>query len=377
MQTPLTLSLRVALFILTLTPSVLSAQSTEWVRFYKGTWGTQTVAVNLTREGTIIHGHVPLAACEGNCTIEGQLESGSTWSLQVMHPQDGSAIAKWLVTLGADGNLSGAEEGNPANVVMLKPDCSLGSLQFELVTVTDSQRLKVNVAQGTEIPRGFFSFQYYKPVKGRNYEELKWAQVELKTAIFGEMADAGSPEQILASQRDTFFADYQSIAADWDTLAEPWFFTWEAEAGTRIMHNEKGILLYEIDYSSYTGGAHGGYAAYYIILDVQNQHRIEYGDIFPDDERTKAKLSKLLEENFLAERNEMGAGMKKVEEELFEDHIDPNTNLYFTEDGIGFFYNEYEIAPYSSGPVEILISWKEAAKLMLPGCALRRIMPAN
>jgi hypothetical protein len=44
--------------------------------------------------------------------------------------------------------------------------------------------------------------------------------------------------------------------------------------------------------------------------------------------------------------------------------VDPNDNFFITGGGIGFFYNPYEIAPYSSGSTEIFLPWEEILPLL-------------
>jgi len=49
---------------------------------------------------------------------------------------------------------------------------------------------------------------------------------------------------------------------------------------------------------------------------------------------------------------------------LFENKIAYNDNFAVTKEGLKFYYNNYEIAPYASGPTEILITYSELNDLI-------------
>jgi hypothetical protein len=43
-----------------------------------------------------------------------------------------------------------------------------------------------------------------------------------------------------------------------------------------------------------------------------------------------------------------------------------NDNFYISEKGIGFFYNEYDIAPYVMGPTEVLVPYEAIKPYIRP-----------
>ena len=45
--------------------------------------------------------------------------------------------------------------------------------------------------------------------------------------------------------------------------------------------------------------------------------------------------------------------------EFPEDKFELNKNYGFKKEGIVFYYNNYEIAPYAAGPTEVLIPYNE------------------
>ncbi len=50
--------------------------------------------------------------------------------------------------------------------------------------------------------------------------------------------------------------------------------------------------------------------------------------------------------------------------EFPEDKFELNKNYGFKKEGIVFYYNNYEIAPYAAGPTEIVIPYNEIQELI-------------
>lgn len=61
--------------------------------------------------------------------------------------------------------------------------------------------------------------------------------------------------------------------------------------------------------------------------------------------------------------------VKDLEEIGFFDvaDIELNKNFYVNKEGITYTYNEYDIAGYALGTIEILLSYKDISGYMIPG----------
>ena len=46
--------------------------------------------------------------------------------------------------------------------------------------------------------------------------------------------------------------------------------------------------------------------------------------------------------------------------------IAPNNNFWMNDKGVHYVYNQYEIAPYSMGPIEITIPFEEVLSIIIP-----------
>ncbi len=121
------------------------------------------------------------------------------------------------------------------------------------------------------------------------------------------------------------------------------------------------ICLFSREHYDFTGGAHGNESMIYFVFDTKEKKKLELTDIFP--ESSMKELSILIEQQ-IRKQYEIEENIP-LSEYLFEDHITaPSKNFYLTEEGIGFYWNEYEIAPYSAGPVDVEISYSDLLSLM-------------
>ena len=58
---------------------------------------------------------------------------------------------------------------------------------------------------------------------------------------------------------------------------------------------------------------------------------------------------------------------------LFENKIHPSDNFWISENGISFFYNPYDLAPYSMGSITISLKYADIQELLREDAAVRRL----
>ena len=51
-------------------------------------------------------------------------------------------------------------------------------------------------------------------------------------------------------------------------------------------------------------------------------------------------------------------------EALWTEEIKPNGNFLLSEEGIVYIFNQYEIAPYAAGVIELTIPWDEVSDIL-------------
>ena len=108
-------------------------------------------------------------------------------------------------------------------------------------------------------------------------------------------------------------------------------------------------------YNEYTGGAHGMYMSTFLNMDLTLMRPLRLDDIFVGD--YQEALTDLI-------WNQLMADNKVTTHEALEDmgyastgDITPTENFYLSKEGITFYYNIYDITPYSMGPVKVTIPY--------------------
>lgn len=103
---------------------------------------------------------------------------------------------------------------------------------------------------------------------------------------------------------------------------------------------------------SYTGGAHGnGYVTYHLI-DREDGRQLELKDVFTDLDALNAIAEPYFRALFELDRTE---SLNDYGFWFDNDEFTVNENFTFIGGSVQFYYNSYEIAPYSGGPTELVI----------------------
>lgn len=118
---------------------------------------------------------------------------------------------------------------------------------------------------------------------------------------------------------------------------------------TSITYNKNGLVVAE-DYNYvYSGGAHGNYGVSYRTYDISLKKLVSFYDFF--SEEAYDTLLPLIEKE-----------IKIRDIFTFDDSIFVTDNVYFTEKGVMFVYNPYEIASYAQGIITVFLSYDKIPK---------------
>lgn len=122
------------------------------------------------------------------------------------------------------------------------------------------------------------------------------------------------------------------------------------------------LLVYRIDFNEYTGGAHGIYMSSYLNLNLKTLTPIRLTDLFVPD--YELPLTDLLWNQLMADNNV--ATHEELEDMGYTStgELTPTENFYLDRDGITFYYNVYDIAPYVMGPVKISLPYDAVRHLL-------------
>ena len=140
-----------------------------------------------------------------------------------------------------------------------------------------------------------------------------------------------------------------------------WYSYYKGIEG-RVQYYRKDLLVYRMDFNEYTGGAHGIYMSSFLNMDLKTLTPIRLADLFVPD--YELSLTDLLWNQLMADNNV--ATHEELEDMGYTSTGDltPTENFYLSEEGITFYYNVYEIAPYVMGPVKITLPFDAVRHLL-------------
>lgn len=168
-----------------------------------------------------------------------------------------------------------------------------------------------------------------------------------------------NPDSLLIKIEKDFFNSYKELNKDWHESGNS--FDWLKETSMSVTYNSDYILCLEyLDYV-YSGGAHGMTYLSHDIFSLKSGNKIVFNDIFNDN--SKEKLSEILTKQ-IRHSKQIPDSIPLTKAGYFVDVIEPGENIYINGSGIGFVYNPYEIAPYSSGITNIFVPYKQLGELL-------------
>lgn len=142
------------------------------------------------------------------------------------------------------------------------------------------------------------------------------------------------------------FPDYQAMADSLVIKNINYDSRMEWLAGCDVLWNGHGILCLESGHWEYTGGAHGNGYTEYNCFDLHSGKLLTTDDIFKKGYEEPLRLKAVQH-------------LDRDPDFIERDSLELNGNFFLTPEGIGFFYNSYEISSYTSGTPVAFIPWKE------------------
>ena len=164
------------------------------------------------------------------------------------------------------------------------------------------------------------------------------------------------------SQAVTAFVD--SIESQWKMELEE-FYDPDAEdkdlleysfqvKGSPVETSSADILSYLVEVDTYQGGAHGSHYICYYNFSIADGRLMRLQDVIPEEHRGEvlaSMMARLCRDNGVANQTELQeqTGITMLGDLYLTQNFLPD------EDSITFFFNQYEIAPYSSGIIGVTV----------------------
>jgi hypothetical protein len=155
----------------------------------------------------------------------------------------------------------------------------------------------------------------------------------------------------LTESAQAMIKDYQDFKNEFPDSPQVWNF----QLKSRINYSDSVKVSLIIAAQSYTGGAHGAVNQIYFNFD-KNGKLLKIADLVED----VGIFTTIAEQHFrIRERIKEGESYLKSGFEFPNDKFALPANIGLSKNTFILYYNQYEIAPYSSGPTQLFISFEE------------------
>lgn len=215
-------------------------------------------------------------------------------------------------------------------------ETSKESLQFEEKTISNTDGAKIEV-----------NYPFYTD----NSESAKLINKNLSNVI----ANAINPMDTLKNvsierAAEMFNTTYKNFLRDFEDSNQ----VWEAFIDAEQTYQSPQVLSVSVNSYVDTGGAHGNTVINFLNFNPENGKLYDNSDILELNDG----LKELVKENFLA-----AIGKKTVKSDLkdyfFGEEFHLPENFGFSDDGLIFLYNTYEVSAYSLGITEFEIPYDQ------------------
>lgn len=180
--------------------------------------------------------------------------------------------------------------------------------------------------------------------------------------FFHQDSIASTPALELKREKEQYFANY--ISSNEDIYDGGSSFNWGKTKALKIQHNENYILSLETYDYGYTGGAHGLPVSKFKVINLKDGHIFTLDDIFRPEYLNDLRD---IVNSALRVKYNLGKGQSLKDAGFFEDFVEPSTNFYVNKDGIGFYYNRYEAAPFAMGSIDVFVNFDKLQRIMKIG----------
>lgn len=261
----------------------------------------------------------------------------------------------------ASGNFAGTWNA-PDNKKMpfeMKEYFPNGSMPLNVYNLKSNKKLdsKVSNSPSTEIELTLlFPDKYMVPGVADSVKKI------ITKSFFGPGIAVSEPNKMMGDFKNENWDNYLKQNEEWHKQGVS--FSWEQLLSMSVAFNSSYLLCLEYLKYAFTGGAHGMTNISYDIVYLETGQLLAYTDIFK--ENTDDSLSVLLTRQ-LRKDYQVPEDVPLTKAGFFVDSVSPNRNIYVNGNGIGFLYNSYEIAPYSTGATDVFLEFSQIKDLLMRG----------
>ncbi|MDR1203364.1 MAG: DUF3298 and DUF4163 domain-containing protein [Tannerellaceae bacterium] len=239
------------------------------------------------------------------------------------------------------------------------------NIQFDSITVDKTYHM----LEQSDNPNCNLQIKFIYPLKFGNKDVLNQIRKHFITSYFGDMYEELTPEQAVDEYVNIYLEDYKSLENDFkeekekskDAPVASWFSYYETSSN-EITFNKANLLCYSVSFENYTGGAHGAHAHMNYVLNLKTGEIVTEEDIFIEEFQDALALMLV---DKIAKQNEVENARELESIGFFSvDEIFPNGNFLIDEEGITYYFNEYEIAAYVVGITRVKLLYSDIKQLL-------------
>ena len=248
---------------------------------------------------------------------------------------------------------------------LLLTNCNKGTkqaaennIQFDSIQVDKVYHL----LDSRENPNCNLQVNFIYPSQYTDKEILKKIQNQFVYDYFGEQYESLSPAEAVDQYTNDYLNSYKELEKEFETEIKKdpkapvsaWFSYYEMLSG-HIAYNQYDIVSYTVNFENYTGGAHGSHAYNNHVIDLTTGAVVTEEEIFVSSYQDE--LARILIDAIAAQQGvDKTKGLENVG--FFSvDEIFPNNNFLVTGEGLTYTFNEYEIAAYVVGAINVFLPY--------------------
>jgi hypothetical protein len=322
----------------------------------------------------------------GECTFPGKTDglgnirySGNPLPVSGKVSNDGS----FLITMNSGGipiNLKGNFTSDQKLKGIYEAEGASGNMTFELTESYPPGSLTLNafflkgsvaLVKKKNSPLGKIQLSMLLPGESANSvlsDSLKRLVIKRYTDREVSTTD---PEKILNAIAQIYYDTYVSANLDIYDKTSGQSFNWELLNYMHVVQNGSHVLTFYDEQYAFTGGANGLQTRRYTNVSLNTGKPIQPEELFRGD--NKEKLSRLLTMK-AREQYQIPSNKTLTEAGFFIDEIVPNANFYITRNGIGFYFNQYDIAPRSNGTSDLFFRFEELMDFLVTDGILKEFL---
>lgn len=244
------------------------------------------------------------------------------------------------------------------------------STRIEYDSLIVKKQIPLLEKNDTTLPYSDVEIRFTYPKTFKNAEALARLQQILVGTFFGDSQyDALSPKDATDKYLEHYAEEYKDLSNDYYAEKQnikgsevPQWYWYQLSIANNVQFQNDSLLSYAVQYSDYTGGAHGSFRVTYVNIDLNDLVTLSEEDLFVPNYK-KQLTAILLEE--LSLKYGVASPDSLVEHGFFTvEDIVPNNNFWMNEEGLHYSFNQYEVAPYAMGVIDVTIPYSKLTDIL-------------